>query len=507
MEQDFLFCLGTGGCGFRSFFEILLQNGDIVNRVCYKGNRCKYQNSGGLFNSSKDLIWNAATLSDEERKERVINFLREIFSNSNQVVNLNSKYVCEISHYTLPYVETIMSLLPNSKFICLKGEKEKTINSLWKQWAYRNPLTKRKDSRYAVQQFPDFSYLDCKPAISKFYDEYYGQCEFLSKNYPANFLLVDAKSFFSSAIYQSKILKSLGMKNIKVFHSQKEIYTTALHGGLANNLFQMCEAVAFAKENGLETPSFASWNKSEKIPFYYQPDDFLGRHNGKHQELVDTFPNLEWLEDKDVNCNVSFAMNDMFKFKTVHHMRKEIIEYFKISEKTKGYLTKKYSRLSEKNTTSIHLRFGDLAADDAPPQGWPLISYDFYFEIIQKMPAEEVFYICSDIISRGHHFLYEATKKFPDRKGNFVLVDDNAFKTLALMSMCRNHVLYHSTFSFWGAYLDQKQEGKTIFPDTFDNRICWLFDMSFLEKSLNWEKMKAPTINYRDRVPNRENYV
>ena len=57
-------------------------------------------------------------------------------------------------------------------------------------------------------------------------------------------------------------------------------------------------------------------------------------------------------------------------------------------------------------------------------------------------------------------------KKFSNKE--FHLIDENQFKSIFMMSICKHHILHVSTMSFWGAYLDTKQEGKTFYHVNFD---------------------------------------
>ena len=51
---------------------------------------------------------------------------------------------------------------------------------------------------------------------------------------------------------------------------------------------------------------------------------------------------------------------------------------------------------------------------------------------------------------------------FPKEK--FVYIDEDPYIAVHMMSMCDKHILSNSTLSFWGAYLDKKQEN----PSNFD---------------------------------------
>ena len=58
---------------------------------------------------------------------------------------------------------------------------------------------------------------------------------------------------------------------------------------------------------------------------------------------------------------------------------------------------------------------------------------------------------------------------FPKEK--FVYIDEDPYIAVHMMSMCDKHILSNSTLSFWGAYLDKKQENEyTFIHETFFER-------------------------------------
>jgi hypothetical protein len=51
-----------------------------------------------------------------------------------------------------------------------------------------------------------------------------------------------------------------------------------------------------------------------------------------------------------------------------------------------------------------------------------------------------------------------------------VFIDEDPYISIHMMGMCDKHILSNSTLSFWGAYLDKKQENEHtyIHPSFFD---------------------------------------
>ena len=483
--SEIILCVGTGCCGFRSFYDLMNRQQGVT--PLYKGGIRKYQNSREVWAPKDSLAWDISNFSDSEMLRRAMFFMNQIRNRSG-----SQSVVCEISHYTLPYIPYMLEIDSSLKVVCLKGEKEKTVHALWSQWAYRNPLVESRPEfselvigvtpRYAVEQFPDLSSWPALAATREYWDVYYKATELLEKDNPDNVIVADSTKLFSDETYQGEILRFLNLPQItyvQEVEEKEEVYSTSLCGGLGNNLFQMAEAVAFAAENNLKKPSFATWKKSNRVPPLYQPDVFLGGHITEKTAFTKTFSNMQWLEEQEIEPHVSFVVNDMFRFAQIHHMRSAILEYFEISKNLKEEITQKYPKIEGKNTTSLHVRFGGLAADTQAPTTIP---FNFYYKTIASFPEDEIFFMFSDNIFSAANLLRELEAAFPNRVNNFLVIDEGVFTTLAMMSMCTNHILHNSTLSFWGAYLDKAQAGRTIVPQVF-----FKHGNKMIPKELGWE--------------------
>jgi hypothetical protein len=58
---------------------------------------------------------------------------------------------------------------------------------------------------------------------------------------------------------------------------------------------------------------------------------------------------------------------------------------------------------------------------------------------------------------------------FPEGDNVYFAEDLNEAETLYLMSLCSHFIMSGSTFSWWGAYLGQKENSVVMFPNHFDS--------------------------------------
>lgn len=113
----------------------------------------------------------------------------------------------------------------------------------------------------------------------------------------------------------------------------------------------------------------------------------------------------------------------------------------------------------------VHTRFGGVSeinpgafgARQAPPISWYVNVMLREFDV-----SRSVFYLFTDNAPMLERVVQCLKKESP---GLVLRVIQEDFATeLAIMSLCKHHVITMSTFGFWGAYLnkDQPHGGKTI---------------------------------------------
>jgi hypothetical protein len=423
--------IGSGGCGFQRINQIINRLG--YNTV-YKINPIKMQNSFEI--SYNDFI-------------------------SRQLKN---EYSILVGHFYLKYVESIINNNPESKILCLKGDKDKTINSLKTHFGFRNPLLKVKGeySRYNLEFFDDYSSYDNETSLSLYYDDYYKKVQELTKIYPNNILIVDSRDYFEDELTQKKANNFIHINNFiiedKYKISDDNTITASLHGGLGNNLFQMIECLVFCELNNLPEPIFKTWDCSE-LPLSNNADVILGGHGGSWEDFNNSFKNINFTNPGKADFDTKFVINDMFDFGVLTKYRNIILEKFKPSDSVVDYITNKYGHILS-DSCSLHIRTWTSRGD---VHSMPLDG-NYYHRALSIVDSKNIL-VFTDNITNSTPILTPLINTFKDK--NFILIDENQFISLFMISMCDKNIVNISTFSFWAAYLNKNQNNNIIIPNNF----------------------------------------
>lgn len=134
--------------------------------------------------------------------------------------------------------------------------------------------------------------------------------------------------------------------------------------------------------------------------------------------------------------------------KYFEHCRQDILDGFQIPyKKLEGYV-------------GIHVRRGDYLKY---PDKHPVVTYEYLSEAVKYFIAKgyNSFVVCSDDIKWCRQNLkplelFGATFTFS--------ANPDPIQDLALLSCCEHQICSNSSFSFWGAWLNQNEDKEIIMP-------------------------------------------
>lgn len=129
------------------------------------------------------------------------------------------------------------------------------------------------------------------------------------------------------------------------------------------------------------------------------------------------------------------------------------------------YLTK---ILKERESVSIHVRRGDYAHNPETASYHGLMNFDYYkkaIDLIKTKLNHPYFFVFSD----DKAYVKELFGDF----NNLVIIEEceRDIDDLCLMSNCKHQIIANSSFSWWGAWLNQNQNKIVIAPNQWFNDV------------------------------------
>lgn len=161
--------------------------------------------------------------------------------------------------------------------------------------------------------------------------------------------------------------------------------------------------------------------------------------------------------------------------------RVELLKEFTLKEPLDDNNKKLLGELKNKYSCSIHVRRGDYLKD---PDYCGICDLDYYKKavetVLSKTGKQVTFLVFSNDINWCKENLAD------DFAGNEVIYVDwntgkDSYKDMFLMSQCNANIIANSSFSWWGAYLNETPDKIVISPEKYKN-----VDMGFRVALDDW---------------------
>jgi len=229
-------------------------------------------------------------------------------------------------------------------------------------------------------------------------------------------------------------------------------------GGLGNILFSLSTSYALSKKYNLNlklcydhigylhTPPLAYKNNIFK--------NFEELNEPTQFQLINQIK-FEYYEI-EIPQNANIFLNGYFQSeKNFLSCKNELISKLSPQETVKNDLLNRYPDLKSNETVSVHVRKGNYKDLQ---EFHPLLLKQYYDKALAQFEGHKIFIFSDDIES-----CYDIFKRHDCVfvKNEFDLDD------LYCMSLCKNNIIANSTFSWWGAWLNQNQDKKVIAPSTW----------------------------------------
>lgn len=222
------------------------------------------------------------------------------------------------------------------------------------------------------------------------------------------------------------------------------------NSGLGNQLFCISATLAYAQEHGKQA-SFPQidkqndYSKYNKIFYYNLLKEPITRFDSYYKEPAFCFNKIPHFNGNV--CLEGYFQSEKY-FKTY---KKEILDFFSIN-KIQDIFQKKYN--IKENTCSLHVRRGDYLNLSNYHVN---LTIDYYKKAIEQVGKEEQFLVFSDDIEW-------CKKEFNFLKNVSFSENCQDWQDIILMSLCKNNIIANSSFSWWGAWLNQHHDSLKIAP-------------------------------------------
>jgi len=229
-----------------------------------------------------------------------------------------------------------------------------------------------------------------------------------------------------------------------------------LMGGLGNQLFEVAHTLS------------QGWKHNREVVFI--PRSWTpGQGNGTENYLSNVFRKLKFVENLDGFTRVT---EGPFEYSEVNPVEENTVfdGYFQSTKNWFGYEDKvremfeppkelvdefysKYPQLTNSETLSLHVRRSEYLQY---PEIHPTITKEYIEEALKIIGSYSTVFVFSD-----DHQWVKDNLNFP----SVIFVnEDTDWKELYLMSLCKNHIISNSTFSWWGVFLDKNKDKKIVCP-------------------------------------------
>jgi len=238
--------------------------------------------------------------------------------------------------------------------------------------------------------------------------------------------------------------------------------------GLGNQLFSIAAALGLAYENNA-IPIF-NMNKAQEP---YRNNIFRNLIN--HKDVIPTkYYKEPFFHYKKISYDPGIHLHGYFQSeKYFYKARKQILDIFKISEIDKKFIEQNFGHFLKNTTVSLHIRRGDYLLPQYSSHH-PVQAIDYYNNAMTYFSDDVNYLIFSDDIEWAKENFKENNINFITKTtiaGNDVMTTLDISKggwpdyiEMYLMSMCDHNIIANSSFSWWGAWLNENPNKIVIAP-------------------------------------------
>ena len=237
---------------------------------------------------------------------------------------------------------------------------------------------------------------------------------------------------------------------------------TYLDSRLANMMFEIAAGITSAHEYNKRYIAYISPSGEYEYTKYFSKNIFKGIDIITHLPPNYTLGTIH--PEFNVYKKLPYIKNVLYKgyFQSEKYFidnRSYILKLFCMSDYIKNIIDNLYGDLS--NTISIHVRRGDYV-NDLPR--FDCLTSEFYKKGIQYFGSKKNFIVVSDDIEWCKHNIVGDNIRYADKKYFNLNEKDYVLIDLYIQTLCSDNIISNSTFSWWGAWMNENSYKKVIIP-------------------------------------------
>ena len=265
-------------------------------------------------------------------------------------------------------------------------------------------------------------------------------------------IITKIRGGLGNQMFQYALAKSLSIRKDDTFKLDISFYSRQVLRKFDLNMFNIEENYATKKDINLyagEENILFKLKRKLNIPLNRPISYFSEKKDSIFDENVFKYRNTIYLD--------GYWQNQKY----FQNIKDDLIQDFtlkdSLGDSSKGYLRK----IKETNSIGMHIRRGDYVHDSHTNSVHGVCGLDYY-ENSEKY--------CNNKISNATYFIFSDDIQWCKNNLNFIenkiFIEEskNAVEDLELMKNCKHNIIANSTFSWWGAWLNENPEKIVISP-------------------------------------------